>query len=91
MIPLKCRELVITLMDGGWSFMVNHGKDTGDHPFISVEARRGHGHVMVTWHTRATGTYRLFSCMVNKRDVSLTKAMVAVSAERPPTTTTEGS
>ena len=79
-IPLKCRELIITLMDCGWSFVVNHGKDTGDHPFISVEARRDTAHVMVTWHTRATGTYRLFSCMVNKRDVTLTKAMEVVAA-----------
>ena len=79
-IPLKCRELIITLMDGGWSFVVNHGKDTGDSPFISIEARRGNDHVMVTWHTRATGTYRLFTCVINRRDVTLTKAMEAISA-----------
>jgi hypothetical protein len=80
MIPTKCKDLVVALADGGWNFVVNHGKDTGDHPFISTEARRGKDHVMITWHTRATGTYRLFSCMVNKRDVSLTKAMEAVTA-----------
>ena len=79
MIPAKCKELVSALVDGGWSFMVNHREDTGNHPYISVEARRGDGHVMITWHTRATGTYRLFSCMVNKRDVSLTKAMEVVA------------
>ena len=78
MIPLKCRELIIYLMDGGWNFMVNHGKDTGDSPFISVEARRGRQDIRITWHTRSTGTYRLFSCMVNKRDVTLTKAMDAI-------------
>jgi len=79
-IPLKCRELIITLMDGGWSFLVQHGKDTGEHPFISIEAARDGQKLMVTWHTRATGTYRLFSCMVNKRDVTLTKAMEVVAA-----------
>ena len=80
MIPAKCKDLIGALTDSGWSFVVQHGKDTGEHPFISIEARREAGHVMVTWHTRATGTYRLFSCMVNKRDVSLTKAMEAVVA-----------
>ena len=74
-LPAKTRELVTTLADGGWSFVVNHGKDTGEHPFVSTEGRRGNDHIMVTWHTRATGTYRLFSCMVNRRDVSLTKAL----------------
>jgi len=77
-IPAKCKDLISALTDGGWSFVVNHGTDTGDSPFISIEARRGKVHIMITWHTRATGTYRLFSCMVNRRDVSLTKAMEAV-------------
>jgi hypothetical protein len=78
-IPKKCKELVTSLVDGGWSFVVNHGKDTGENPFISTEGRRGNDHVMITWHARGTGTYRLFSCMVNKRDVSLTKAMEAIA------------
>lgn len=78
-MPTKCQHLITALALGGWSFVVNHGKDTGDSPFISIEARRGNQDVRITWHTRETGTYRLFSCMVNKRDVSLTKAMEAVS------------
>jgi len=77
--PVKFKQLVNTLLDGGWSFVVNHGADTGSHPFVSTEARRGNDHIMITWHTRATGTYRLFTCMVNKRDVSLTKAMEAAA------------
>ena len=78
--PPKLTDLVIALTQYGWSFVVNHGKDTGDSPYVSTEARRGNDHVMITWHTRATGTYRLFSCMVNKRDVSLTKAFESVTA-----------
>jgi hypothetical protein len=81
-MPSKCKEFIGALTDNMWSFVVNHGKDTGDSPFISTEARRGNDHVMITWHTRATGTYRLFSCMVNKRDVTLTKALEAVRHER---------
>jgi hypothetical protein len=81
-IPLKCRELIIKLMDAGWSFVVQHGKDTGDHPFISIGAKKARDGetIRVTWHTRATGTYRLFSCMVNKRDVTLTKALERIAA-----------
>ncbi|ASN20672.1 hypothetical protein CGK93_14035 [Arthrobacter sp. YN] len=72
-VPEKCKQLVSLLVDGGWSFVLNHGIDTGSSPFVTVEARRRDDHVMVTWHTRATGTYRLFSCMFNRRDVSLTR------------------
>jgi hypothetical protein len=79
-MPTKCQNLIAALAISGWSFVVQHGKDTGDSPFISIEGRRDTCHVMITWHTRATGTYRLFSCMVNKCDVSLTKAMEAVTA-----------
>jgi len=79
-VPDKCKELIGAYADNGWSFVVQHGKDTGDSPFISTEARRGDDHVMVTWHTRATGTYRLFTCVVNRRDVTLTKAMEAVAS-----------
>jgi hypothetical protein len=84
MIPPKCRELIITLMDAGWSFVVQHGTDTGDSPFISIEAQKSKDSepIRVTWHTRATGTYRLFSCMVNKRDVTLTKAMDVIAKPR---------
>lgn len=79
--PAKLKEVVAGLVDYGWSFVVQHSKDTGDHPFIAIEARRGNDHVMVTWHTRATGTYRLFTCLVNRRDVTLTRAMGVVTAE----------
>lgn len=80
MIPLKCREFIIELMDAGWSFVVQHGKDTGDSPYISIEAKRSKESdtIRATWHTRATGTYRLFTCMVNKRDVTLAKALDVV-------------
>ena len=78
--PPKLSDLVVELTAYGWSFMLNHGKDTGGSPFISIEARRGNQDVRITWHTRATGTYRLLSCMVNKRDTTLTKAFGAVTA-----------
>lgn len=77
--PNKLHDVVNGLLDYGWSFLVQHGKDTGDSPFISVEAKRDNETVRITWHTRATGTYRLFSCMVNKRDFTLTKALERIA------------
>ena len=74
------RNFAIEAIDARWDVLVRHGIDTGDNPFVTVEARRGDRHVMATWHTRATGTYRLFSCMVNKRDVSLKAAREAVAS-----------
>jgi pterin-4a-carbinolamine dehydratase len=79
-IPAKCKDLISAYAEHGWSFVVQRATDTGDHPYISTEARRGTDHVMITWHTRNTGTYRLFSCMVNKRDVTLAKAMGIVES-----------
>lgn len=80
MIPAKCTELVGALLAGGWSFILQHGKDTGDSPFISIEAKKlkDGETICVTWHTRAAGTYRLFSCMINKRDATLTKALATI-------------
>ncbi len=78
--PKKLHVVVEALLNNGWNYMLNHGKDTGDHPFISIEARRGNLDVRITWHTRSTGTYRLFSCMVNKRDVTLTKALERIAS-----------
>jgi len=78
--PAKLTEVINGLTDYGWSFVLNHGKDTGEHPYIAIEGGRGNEHVMVTWHTRATGTYRLFTCMFNKRDTTLTKAIEGITA-----------
>ena len=80
--PAKLADVVTELLDYGWSFVLQHGKDTGDSPFISIEAKRSKDGdtIRITWHTRATGTYRLFSCMVNKRDATLTKARETITA-----------
>lgn len=82
--PKKLHDVVEALLDHGWSYFLNHGKDTGDHPFISVEARRGNQDVRITWHTRATGTYRLFSCLVKKRDTTLTRALETITQDQEP-------
>jgi hypothetical protein len=83
------RELLLIAIDNGWSASLVHGNDTGANPFVTVTAQRIIAEpyrVVVTWHTRETGTYRLSSAMVGQhrglRDVSLTKAREALSAER---------
>jgi hypothetical protein len=80
-IPARCKDLVAELTDCGWSFVLNHGKDTGENPYINIEARRGDQHIYVTWHTRATGTYRLFTCLSNKRQTTFARAMEVVAHE----------
>jgi len=61
--PAKARHLVSELIDGGWSFAIKHGQDTGLHPYFTVEGIKENRKLMVTWHTRTTGTYRMSSCM----------------------------
>ena len=78
------RELILQAIDSGWSAALRHGIDTGENPFVTVTAQRASApyRVTVTWHTRETGTYRLFTSMVGQgvgaRDVSLTKAREAL-------------
>lgn len=77
--PKKCIELVNQLLLSRWAFVVNHGEDTGGSPYINIEAARGNQMLYITWHTRETGTYRLFACLHNKREVSLKRALEVVA------------
>jgi len=75
------RELLLCAVDHGWSATLEHGIDTGENPCVIVTARRELSpyQVRVTWHTRKTGTYRLFSATAGRnlgtRDVTLTRAI----------------
>ena len=68
------RDFAVDAIDAGWDVLIRHGKDTGDSPFVSVEAVKPDRHLRLTWHTRDTGTYRLFSCALGRRDLSLKAA-----------------
>lgn len=79
------REFLDLALDHGWSASYVHGKDTGENPFITVTAvREERERVSITWHTRETGTYRLFSCLLGgrgaERDGTLTQAKALVSS-----------
>ena len=61
-------------IDAGWNALIQHGQDTSGNPFVSVEARNGHRALRLTWHTRDTGTYRLFSAQSGHRTITLRDA-----------------
>jgi hypothetical protein len=80
----KARDLVNAAMEAGWSVAYKPGVDTGFSPFVTVEAMREGGYFSVTWHTRATGTYRLFNCSFGEtrykaHDVSLKRILEEVA------------
>lgn len=42
--------------------------DSGGNPYVTVRGRHPDGRAFeATWHTRATGTYRLFSAAIETR------------------------
>lgn len=74
------------------SFIVQHGVDTGDSPFVSFKAQwlpEGCDvptKVTMSWHTRNTGTYRLFSAIARGyyrswQDITAKKALALVTGE----------
>lgn len=62
-LPKAARSLVEYADWAGWRHAVADGVDTGGSPFVTVALRHPEsGHAFrITWHTRNTGTYRLFS------------------------------
>lgn len=64
-LPVNTKKLVDSLAENGWSFMVQHGSDTGGCPYISVEGRKGESKVYATWHSRNAKGFGLFTCMMS--------------------------
>lgn len=58
--PKNLTDLLADLIANGWSFRVDHAKDSGQDPFIRVLAARRDGseRVEATWHSRDTGGQR---------------------------------
>lgn len=87
--PKGLTDLIALLDESGWSYGVSQARDSGGAPFITV---RGLPHwdqfteVQVTWHSRSTGTLRLFSCMARQLrrgfyDLSLKAARELITPE----------
>lgn len=78
-IPNRVGRFAAAAAEAGWRVRQGHGADTGGAPFVTVYARRGMWEVRATWHTRHTGTYRLFTCIARSPrrtwfDTTLTEA-----------------
>lgn len=85
-IPKKAFGLVATAAEHRWDTAITHGTDTGDNPYLTVRGlNRSGGEFRTTWHTRGTGTYRLFSSMVRTRgtwqDRTLTRTLEYVTSD----------
>lgn len=62
--PVKARQFLTDALDQDWSGALARGTDSGGAPFVTVRALDASGtELRLTWHTRGTGTYRLFSAM----------------------------
>lgn len=62
-LPKVTLELIACAAERGWRIGVGHGRDSGDSPFIQIQLgiKDPDWQYQLTWHTRDTGTYRLFS------------------------------
>ena len=82
--PRGLVQAVDAALAAGRAFIVNHGTDSGDSPFVSLTVKWPLHEVRLTWHTRDTGTYRLFSAMAktdarNWHDVTMAKAIQVIA------------
>ncbi|GAB36183.1 hypothetical protein [Gordonia otitidis] len=84
--PKSLQHTINNALHSRRSFAVSHGKDTGDHPFVSLTVRWDGHELRLTWHTRTTGTYRFFSGLAATpttgwRDVTLAQANTLIRGE----------
>lgn len=84
MKPTAAAQFAAHAIEHGWAVQVVPGTDTGNSPFITVLAIRDSERLEVTWHTRATGTYRLMHATTGKnlgaRPITLAKANQQIEA-----------
>lgn len=66
MKPIAAAQFAAQAIEHGWAVQVVHGTDTGNSPFITVLAIRDSERLELTWHTRATGTYRFMSAIAGR-------------------------
>jgi hypothetical protein len=62
-LPKAAVELIADAAERDWRIGVGHGRDSGNAPFVTVQLaiKDPDREYRLTWHTRGTGTYRLFS------------------------------
>lgn len=87
-VPRRMSQVLDTLDEHGWRVALTNGMDSGGHRFYALAAVRVHpasSELRMTWHTRATGgrTYRLFSAMYGRRDVTVKEAEAIIRSVAP--------
>ena len=64
-LPKTAADLLAVARANGWRTAVGHAEDSGGSPYATVEIGRKVNdevwHYKLCWHTRGTGTYRLFT------------------------------
>lgn len=90
--PKLLAELVTAALAHGRSFLLNHEVDNGGSPFVTLTVKWAPEgcdiptEVRLTWHTRNTGTYRLFSAITRGysqgwRDITGKYALQLITGE----------
>lgn len=70
------RDLLNLAIDHNCAVAWKPGTDTGGSPYITVEVRKGEELALsLTWHTRETGTYRLFSALRGRGNQAKTTSL----------------
>lgn len=64
-LPKAAAELLELAESREWKTGTQHGEDSGGSPFVTIAIGRKFAdgtifYYKITWHTRNTGTYRLF-------------------------------
>jgi hypothetical protein len=87
--PKALTDLIALLDETGWSYAVQHGRDSADAAFTTVQGRPRwdpYTEIQAIWHTRDTGTLRLRHCKARQIyrgwfDLTLTAARELVTPE----------
>jgi hypothetical protein len=68
-LPAAAQSLLDLATSKGWLTACVYDSDSGGSPFVQVALHHPETHEQftMTWHTRATGTYRLFSKLWRQR------------------------
>lgn len=65
-LPKAAADLVACAAEHGWRIAAGYGRDSGNAPFVEIQLANDDPKRLykICWHTRDTGTYRLFSKIV---------------------------
>jgi hypothetical protein len=87
--PTRAQEFLNLAIEHGCAVSWVPNVDTGGSPFVTIQVAREDLRLEACWHTRDTGTYRLFSLIHGRnraaRDVTLTRAIGLITTGKAAT------